>query len=552
MDLKNRLLLVVFLFLIVISSIFFAVKFIGFAINTPSRVTIAPQVVVNASSFDGSSTNLSNMSNEQLSNINGMVLEKAEYGKIIFLESIDLTVDAENWFADINGNVNISNNYIEINTSKLTSLEKPALLYLYNLSFSNPRMMRNGNVCPDSICEKISYSSGILIFSVTSFTSYSAEETPEANETPGASASGGGGGGGLLIKNFSVNNDLIKVSMKQGESAKEYLIIKNTGNTEINIRIEISKLERFIILSDENFVLKAQESKILGIDLFAKENEIADSYLGKIIITSGEIKKAVSVILEIKARNPLFDIKTEILNKLVRPGDKVRAQIKVNNMGDLKHIDIILYMAIISLDGEIVDYKEESLAIENELIINRSMDLPKLVDGKYIFYSRVSYQNITASSSEVFEVSISAPTTEINKNAILAAIVLVLIISWIVYYRKQMRFRKRHIKLKVASYVMEMSRELFDQQVYSGLSKVQKKIMLKNYILRYGKRSPFETAMAVFAMIGLLGATFIFSSNFTGNVINSSINSVSNWIGVVLFVVGLVGAFVYLRRKLNK
>lgn len=54
--------------------------------------------------------------------------------------------------------------------------------------------------------------------------------------------------------------------------------------------------------------------------------------------------------------------------------------------------------------------------------------------------------------------------------------------------------------------------------------------------------------LAVFSMVGLLGATFIFSSNFTGNVIGNNVNSISNWIGGALFIIGLIGAFAYFKR----
>lgn len=455
MNLKNRLLLIVLLIAVLITAIFFVLKFTGFAINSPSSVTIESRIIVNSSLFDGSTTDFSNMNNNQLRNITEMILEKTEYGKIIFQKSVDLTQNSKNGVVDVDNNVNISNNKIEINTDELTSLENPAVLYLYNLSFNNPRIMRNGGVCSDSICQKINYSSGTLVFSVTGFTAYRAEETPKITETP-STGTGGGGGGAVLIRNFSVDRDLIKVSIKQGENAKEFLVIKNTGNTEMNISLEISKLEKFLILSDEEFVLKTGESKTIGIDLFAKEKEVADSYLGKIIISEAGIKKTVSVILEIKERNPLFDIKTEILNKVVRPREKVRTNITIINKGDLKHIDVILYTAIKNLDGDIIDYKDESLAVEKELSITKSMDVPELVDGKYIFYSRVSYGNISASSSEVFEVSsVEVPkVVEMDKNIILivVALVVIIIVIWVVYLKKQMKLKKGHLKKRMIKF----------------------------------------------------------------------------------------------------
>lgn len=442
MNLKNGLFLLTIL--IALFSLFFVAKFVGFAINVSSSVTIEPKIIVNYSLFDGSTTDLSSMSNIQLQNIQGLTLERTRYGKIIFLQSVNLTQDNKNGIVDINSNVNIFDNDIKINTNNLTSLEKPAVLYLYNLSFNNPRVLRNGDVCSSLLCQIINYSSGTLVFSVNRFSDYSAQETPAVAAKPSPSSSSGGGSWSALTKDFSLDKDLIKVSIKQGENAKEYLVIKDTGNTDINISLNISKLERFMILSDENFVLKVGESKMIDIDFFAKEDEIADSYLGKIIVSGGGVTKTAGIILEVKEKNPLFDIKTQVLNNVVKPGEKVNVQIKITNMGDLNHIDVILYTALKNLNGEVISYKDESIAVEKELNINRSMDVPELAYGKYIFYSRVSYQNINASSSDVFEVATNAKTSGLGgsySNFILIEVILILVIIvvYIIYLKRKVK-----------------------------------------------------------------------------------------------------------------
>lgn len=449
MNPKNRLLLFTLLISVFIIVIFFVLRFTGFAVTIPSSVTVETRIIVNSSFFNGSTTNFSGMSNNQLRNIIEMILEKTEYGKIIFQGSTDLTQDSKNGTVDLDTNVNISNNHIEINTSELSSLNKPAVIYLFNLNFTNPRVTRNGEACPYYICQKINYSSGVLIFNVTNFADYRAEETPEITEIPETGAGGGGGGGGAsLIRNFSIDKDLIKVSLKQGESAKDFLIIKNTGNIEIKINLEISKLEKFMILNEDKFVLKVGESKMIRIDLFAKENQVADSYLGKIIASGAGINSTVSVILEIKERNPLFDIKTELLNKVVRSGGKIRANITITNVGDLRNIDAILYTAIKNFDGKVINYKDMSIAIEKEISVQESIAVPALAEGKYVFYSRVSYKNISASSSEGFEVSNNA--FEILRSGwiylnIILIVVVIIVIVWIIYLKRKIKLKKERL-----------------------------------------------------------------------------------------------------------
>jgi len=84
-----------------------------------------------------------------------------------------------------------------------------------------------------------------LVFNVTSFSTYSAEETPAS---PGGE--GGGGGTGAVVKEkvsaFTVDKDLIKVVLKQGETKKEFLEIENTGETALDITVDLRNLKEFI------------------------------------------------------------------------------------------------------------------------------------------------------------------------------------------------------------------------------------------------------------------------------------------------------------------
>lgn len=55
--------------------------------------------------------------------------------------------------------------------------------------------------------------------------------------------------------------------------------------------------------------------------------------------------------------------------------------------------------------------------------------------------------------------------------------------------------------------------------------------------------------ITTFFAIPLIVGLFFLSANFTGNVIGSLNQTSSNWIGGVLFLIGLVGAFAYFRKR---
>ena len=155
--------------------------------------------VMHMTGFSGNTTDLSAVN---ISNITHFIIENASHGKINFSEAVDLSSGA-----DIDSYVNVSANRIEINSSALPALNVSARLTLYNLSFSNPRVLRDGSVCSSSICTEVSYSGVNFMFDVTQFSVYSAGETPGSSSS---SSSSGGGSGVSSTSTYTVSDEQFK------------------------------------------------------------------------------------------------------------------------------------------------------------------------------------------------------------------------------------------------------------------------------------------------------------------------------------------------------
>ena len=65
---------------------------------------------------------------------------------------------------------------------------------------------------------------------------------------------------------------------------------------------------------------------------------------------------------------------------------------------------------------------------------------------------------------------------------------------------------------------------------------------------RFRKKNLEQTTAVAVAIIGLIGGIFFLSSNFTGFAIANNTN-VSNIVGVIFFLVGIVGAVFYFRKN---
>ena len=71
----------------------------------------------------------------------------------------------------------------------------------------------------------------------------------------------------------------------------------------------------------------------------------------------------------------------------------------------------------------------------------------------------------------------------------------------------------------------------------------------RDYLLRHKKKNSLEMMAIISSVVSLLGAIFFLSSNITGNAIGSLNQTSSNGIGGVLFLVGLILAFIYFKSR---
>jgi len=230
----------------------------------------------------------------------------------------------------------------------------------------------------------------------------------------GSTSSGGGGGGGAAVvqptisekkSEFSVQPNFIKISMEQGEKKSQTLEIKNTGDTPLDINMEVSLISKYLSLSEEHFSLEPGSSKTITLDISVVENELPDSYIGRIIVYEGGMTKLINVIIEVKEKNSIFDIKTEVIKKSIRPMGDVRAKISVLKPLDIRPLNISLYYAIKDIRGNVLVSKEEQVSIDRKSYIERSLSMPEEYScTDYVFYSMATYNGKKASSTDIFTI----------------------------------------------------------------------------------------------------------------------------------------------------
>ncbi|MBL7054586.1 hypothetical protein ISS05_02420, partial [Candidatus Woesearchaeota archaeon] len=234
--------------------------------------------------------------------------------------------------------------------------------------------------------------------------------TPAATtEASGGTPSTGASGSGTLPKSdFSLDNEVIIVSLLTGQGKTEKLTIENKGNTDLDVEIQKEDISRFVLISEDSFRLKVSESKTINIDFYAAETAEPGVYMGKLIVKSMGLVKVVNIIIEIKEKRALFDIKVEVPEKYqeIGPGQELKADIMMYNLGTLKPVDVALYYSIRDMEGNDIIYEHETFAVEEQKQITKSLTLPDdIEDGYYLFYARLVYHDTVVTSGALIKVT---------------------------------------------------------------------------------------------------------------------------------------------------
>ena len=388
----------------------------------------------------GDSTDFNASTYEDIQSLDNIILENTTYGKIRFNEAINITNDLNNNDNLLDLDTKISQNRIELNSTALPNFNKSATLYLYNLAFDSPRILRDGVVCPSSICTFQSYSEGNLTFDVTEFTVYSAGETPGVTPTPPGPS--GGGGGGL---SFTIDMNEIIISLKQGEIKTERITIKNEVNTKLSFSA-FSDMGEFVRISEENFELGPKGKKVITVDLIAKENTVPNLYLGNLFIEAGNEKRKIPIIMEVESADALFDIKIEIPEefRIIKPGDVIPAAVSIFNIRGPEPVNVEITYQIRDFENEILLENREIFTVKGEKNFIRNFKIPNNAkEGKYVLYATIVYDGKTASSTAQFIIG-----TNLIRNLMIFLFIIILMIILIILYNTEKYFIKHLTRKK--------------------------------------------------------------------------------------------------------
>ena len=120
-------------------------------------------------------------------------------------------------------------------------------------------------------------------------------------------------------------------------------------------------------LDEDSFKIEPNESKFIRFDIYVPNSISADVYVGKINFRASQVRKESKVILQVKERDALFDIRTQVLKRYIPPGGRVKANISLINKGDLRNFDVHLEYKVIDFDKKTYTIKKEDRSEERRV-----------------------------------------------------------------------------------------------------------------------------------------------------------------------------------------
>ena len=254
---------------------------------------------------------------------------------------------------------------------------------------------------------------------------------------------------------FSVETDLVEVTLHPGESKMYSLTISNNMNEDVTAEIDVvGRIWEFIKLEKNSVVVPAKSSASLKIKVFTLETTPYGVYAGDIVVKIGDTTKIIPVtLLVVSEKESLLDVKVDVLTKEVVQNGTLRFQVTLYNLGFKKKVDVHLIYKIKDVETEkLITQTEEEVAIETSLSFVRSINLEDVEIGRYFVQVEAKYDGRTASSAAVFDVVKPIWTAENIRKLIIIVILLVTVVAGIkgrVYYKK--------IKIKKARYVFPVN-----------------------------------------------------------------------------------------------
>lgn len=205
-------------------------------------------------------------------------------------------------------------------------------------------------------------------------------------------------------KNFEVDMDVIRISMKENNSLRSEILVSSYSDLSFKVQSSLD----FVLIESEEFLLNSGQEKRVGVlyDITGKEPGV---YIGKIDVVGGENTITIPVILEIETEEIFFDsnLNVPVEYNVVYPGESLVVENIIFNLESIGSKNIQVDYFIKSFEGKIISSSEsENLVVESNTPITKTFSLPaNTLVGDYVVITIIRYKDSVGTSTDFFKIA---------------------------------------------------------------------------------------------------------------------------------------------------
>ncbi len=266
----------------------------------------------------------------------------------------------------------------------------------------------------------------------------------------------------LLAKQVSLISgyQVVSAELYPLEFTRTSIRIKNPANLTTAMVVNVTgKVLDFIILENTSITLNAGEETDLVIGTYIPEGTPPGNYYGELILTMAGTSSNIPINIRVLATSEkLLDLKIQPLTDIIEPGDKLKVEATIYNLGGVKRVDARLELQLIDIStNEIVSMSNESLIVETTTTVIREINVSNDVrEGRYMIKGIARYSIEAGRARDVSSLAyisirrsfFSLTVFGIPVWLILAVFFSVaLVYGAYIYYRMERAKKKRYLEL---------------------------------------------------------------------------------------------------------
>ena len=261
--------------------------------------------------------------------------------------------------------------------------------------------------------------------------------------------------GGVKLETTSIYKEMFA-----GETTTVRIKVKNTLNTNSIISAESEgDIKQFIFFENNRIELGPKQDRDILIKIVAPKAIEAGNYDGDVVFKSGEDSGKIPATIRILSpEGKLLDVKIQPLTPVVAPGEVLRLQTDLLNLGKTKRVDVQFDLQLLDVNtGEIMARAEEAFAVETTVSTIKNLTIPaSLSPGRYMVKATAYYSNIEQSmqASSIAYVQVQYPFWQrkvfgISVHFYIGGLLLILLLTGAIVYLRYAAFRRKRFKIKV-------------------------------------------------------------------------------------------------------